>query len=1433
MQKKMYDLTNPQKLIWYTEEFFKGTPIENITGSVIIPEKVDFKLLEKAINTFVEKNDSFRLKFVLKNTDIYQYVDNFSEFSIDIVNVASDEELKDVEGEISSTVFNVLDSFLYLFKMIKFPDGHGGFIINMHHLISDAWSAGLGASEIIKIYTLLLNNQSIDNIVYPSYIDYINSETSYLQSDKFNKDKAFWNDMFETVPEVATIPTSLGENRDTLVGKSNREQFTIPHEVINSIYAFCKNSKISAFNFFMAVFSLYIGRTSGLDEFVIGSPILNRGNVKEKHTSGMFISTVPLKVSLTNNITFTELASNISSNFFSIFKHQKYPYLSLLSDLRKKDNSIPNLYNVLISYQNIRSTANTSEIPYKIKWVPNNYTSNNIDIHIYDMNDTGNINIAYDYQIAKHTSQDILNIHARILNIINQILSNNEIVINDIEIVTPEEKNKILNEFNNTKVDYPKNKTISQLFEEQVQKTPNNIALVFEDKTLTYRELNEKANSLAYYLRKNDVGRNNIVGIMVNRSFEMIIGILAVLKAGGAYLPIDPEYPQDRIEYMLSNSGATILLTQKSLENKLDFNNKIFIDLSSSNIYNLPSKNLENINKPEDLSYVIYTSGSTGLPKGVMLKNINIVNFIYAIINKLNFTHEQTIISITTISFDIFVLESLLPLSNGMKIVIASEIAQTDANVFWNLCQKHNVDIIQTTPSRIQAFLFGQNHLEYINNIKFMLIGGEPFPQKLLKELHSIYPGKIYNMYGPTETAVWSSIKDLTSVDTITIGKPIANTQMYILDKFHRLLPQGVPGELYIGGNGVCKGYLKNMELTNKTFFPNPFINAAKIYKTGDLCKLLPDGEIAYLERIDNQVKVHGLRIELGEIEASISTYPDINKCIVVVNSDQKIIAYFSANRNINTNDLKSFLQRKLPKYFIPNVFVQVTKFKMTPNGKIDLKAMAKQKIEITTEYEEPSTDFQKELAEIFKKILNLPKISINDNFFEIGGDSLSAIKLQIEAFNSGIDLSYKDIFNYPTIKLLSQNITKTEVVVQEEDYDYTEISNLILKNSNPNKPRMKVDNIKNILLTGATGFMGSHILDCLIKNTRSNIYCLIRAKNNQDPQTRLLDTLRFYFGNKYDKLLFKRIFAIEGDISKPRLGLNNLYYNEIGNTINCVINGAAIVKHYGNSTIFNDTNITGTHNLIKFCENFNCKLIHLSTLSVSGNIFNSSVNYNKNVVFSEKDLFINQDLSNIYIKTKFLSERLVLENIIHNNLNAKIIRLGNITNRYSDGAFQVNISENAFINRIRSFIQIGSVPTSLRNLCVEFTPVDICADAVVNLVKYKNDFTIFHVFNNNTITFEELIRKLAKLGIVLDFVDDTDFSKRVKFLAQNENTKNLVTGIINDFSKNKKIEYVTNIKMDNTFTNKYLKRLLFRWPKINEKYILKYISYLKSIKYI
>lgn len=1029
MESKVYNLTNPQKSIWFTEQFYKGTPIENITGCVIVLEKLNLKALQKAINLFVKTNDSFRLNFTMDGDKVLQYLSSFSEFEIENVMVNTDEDIKDIENEMSNTPFEVLNNLLFSFKTFTFPDGHGGFVITAHHLISDAWTAGLVVNEIMDYYEKIINSQIIDN-QNPSYLDYITSEQEYLNSEKFNKDKEFWNEIFKTIPEVATVPSiSVESSNSSLSCKAKRKQFIIPKETMTLINEFCKQNKASAFNFFMAILAIYLSRVSSLDDFTIGTPILNRGNFKEKQTTGMYISTIPFRISIDHKITFAEFLSNISADFSKIFRHQKYPYQYLLEDLRKKDSSIPNLYNILLSYQNVRSNKQTSDINYESSWVGNNFISDDIDIHLYDMNDTGDINIAYDYLISKYSIDDICSIHARFLYIINQVLENNDIALNEIEIVTPDEKKKILYDFNNTSADYPRDKTITQLFEEQVEKTPDNIAVVFENQKLTYRELNERANSLANYLRNNGVGLNDSVAIFLDKSLEMIVAILAILKVDALYVPIDIDYPDNRINFMLSDSNAKIVLTKRAFLLDLDFENTLAIDLCNT-IYldnkTFPSKHAG------DLAYVMYTSGSTGNPKGVVVKQKSIIRLVKNP-NYINFHKNEKILQTGSIVFDACTFEIWASLLNGFELYIIKKSELLDPNSLKSYLIENKITILWLTAPLLNQLC--ENHPDMFKTVRCLLTGGDVLSPKHINLIRKVCPDlTIINGYGPTENTTFSTCFTINDYynDSIPIGYPISNSTCYIVSQDMNLLPIGIPGELVVGGDGVAKGYINNQAFTDLKFLSSPFNNDF-LYKTGDLAKWNFDGSISFIGRIDGQVKIRGFRVELGEINLKILEFPNIKTSfttIKTINGEKFICSYIVCNQMLNVEDLKHFLMKFLPNYAIPTYFIKLDKLPINTNGKVDSKLLPSPQLVNTKSQIIPARNIvDQKIIFVLKEILNINKISIDDSFFDLGGDSLTAITLCSKIYNEfNIQLSIKDILENPIIKDLSDVISSKDL---------------------------------------------------------------------------------------------------------------------------------------------------------------------------------------------------------------------------------------------------------------------------------------------------------------------------------------------------------------------------------------------------------------------
>ena len=1029
----MGNLTNAQKSIWVTEQYYKGSSINNICGSAVIQEKVDFNKLEESIELVCKKHDNFWLEFKLVDGEVKQVLSERKKIQIDTVDIAGQNDLENEINKISRTTFKLENSKLFKFYIFKFKDGKGAFVLNIHHLISDAWTLALICNEIIKTYSALKQNKEIQEKAIYSYIDYIKSEKEYQKSEKFEKDKKYWEERFQDIPEVATIPGSIKEKNDTNNPDGERKQYQIEKKDIAKIKEYCKENRISLYNFFMAVYGIYIGEIAGLDEFVIGTPILNRTNFKEKQAAGMFINMAPFKINMDEKIRFQEFVKNIATDSMDMLKHQKYSYQALIENLRKRDKNIPNLYNILLSYQITNAQQTEGDVKYKTEWTFNGCCAEDMDIQIYDLNDTGSLNVAYDYKTSKYAEKDIEAIHKRILNIINQVIGTKNILLKDIDIVTVEEKEKLLVEFNNTDLEYDENIPFIKYFEEQAEKTPDEIAIVFENKKMTYRELNEKANSLAYLLRENEVTNNTVVGILLERSFEMLISMLAVLKSGGSYIPIAPDYPKDRIEYMLEDSEATIILTSQNRRNLAD---KKLINVKDKKIYEEHKENLENISKPEDLSYLIYTSGSTGTPKGVMLKQKNLSNFYNSMKNIIEYLKDgknHKILSITTVSFDIFAFETLMSLTSGLTVYLTSENGQKMTSEIERIIKENSFEIMQTTPTVMKFHLENLNNKDSLKSLKYIMLAGEPLSKSLVDKIKEIVPDvTIYNGYGPSETTIFSAVGNATNQEEVTIGTPINNTQIYILNKNKKVLPQGTRGELYISGDGVGKGYMNKEEQTNSNFIPNPFIAGKIMYKVGDLGSFDDKGEITCYGRVDNQVKIRGLRIELQEIEKRIQSVYNIHDCVVVkkvVKGKDALCAYYVERGHVIKSVLKSVLYSKLPEYMVPQYFVKMDQLPHTPNGKVDRKALPDPVIdEKELEIVKPRNAIDKELIKIIEKMLQVDKVGINNTLIELGGDSLTAITLSTKILSKfNVQLNIKDILSNYTIKDMSDYIAKNK----------------------------------------------------------------------------------------------------------------------------------------------------------------------------------------------------------------------------------------------------------------------------------------------------------------------------------------------------------------------------------------------------------------------
>lgn len=1419
MNRELFDLTNPQKSIWMTEQFYSGTNINNIVGYLKIEKTANIKALEQALNYFVARNDSFRTKLYEEDSVPKQYFDNYIYENVEVLDLKDDNQLKEFENHFPKQCIKLFNNLLFIAKILRFPNGDAILVLSVHHLISDAWTMSLCLEEIHEHYIRIINNEKIDLSPSPSYIDFIETQNNYMNSTKLEDDKLFWEKQF------SDLPTSISFKNSTNVSiNSARKVFVFDKNIIDDIHSFCKVNKISDYVFLLSIFSIYFKNIFNTNNFIIGNPVLNRSNFKEKRMTGMFISIMPFIVSCNDTDTFIELCHKLASNQKQMYRHIKYPYHEILNYIRTNHEVTENLYDIVFSYQN-------APIASYAKWLHTGSQAESLQIHIKNLDSENNtMAIHYDYLTDLFSENDIISMHERIVHIINQVIKDPIKTVSNIDIISDAEKNLILMDFNNTFQPYNNSSTIVKEFEQIVDKFPNNIAVIDKNISLTYKELNNRANIVAKEILNSNIC-GDIVAFSLKRSFAIIVTILGILKSGHVYMPIDPDYPSDRINYMLKNSNCDLLITS----NDLNICHNKYIKFENLNFSNF-EKNPNILICSEKPCYIMYTSGSTGVPKAVTIKHSNVLNFVRSMQSKLDYTMSSTntVLSVTTVCFDIFVFEVYPTLLSGLTLVIADELESKSPKLLSELIKKHKISKILTTPSRIELLFTNVDYLASLSCIKEFILGGEPFPKKLLTKLQKNTKAKIYNMYGPTETTVYSTFKELTDTNIITIGKPIANTQVYVLNEYNKLQPLNQIGEICISGSGVGLGYYHNLEKTNSVFVNNPY-GSGLMYKTGDLGYWQENGELICLGRKDYQVKIRGYRIELDDISNNILTFPNIEKCVVVDKTDSNdkkfLCAYFTACQKIDVGELKRYLINLLPNYMIPKYYMQLDKLPLTANHKIDRIALPELLISETSdsEYVEPNTKIQKILCNTFENSLNIKNIGITNDIFDYNIDSLDIIKIQTKLLDYNLKLNTQDFYKYRTIKELANlldHIQTNKTNIVNTDY-LANINNCFNKHSTL-MPISK-HQYNNILLIGSTGYLGIHLLEELLRSTNATITCMIRSKNEENPTLRLVNLFDSYFNKALD---VSRVKILDTDITKVNLGLSNEEYINLGNCIDLVINAAANVRYYGNYNDFKKINVDVVSHLSEFCIKNDIQFVHVSTLGVSGNyLVNHTKNYND---FNENDFYIGQKYDeNVYIQTKFEAEKIIYEKI-ESGLHASIIRVGNLTSRFSDGVFQTNFSENAFYNILLIILKYNLLPSTMMNEFLEFTPVDYCAKAIYNLItNFDINRYVFHVLNDNYISTSNLVQIFENLGFNISILSGHEFKNRLLALSNQHPDENILKGVVNDLDDTLGLSFKSTVNQQNYYTNSYLKETGFNWPKIEENYIKKIIIYLKNKKYI
>ena len=1047
-ERESAQLSFAQQRLWILDRLEENSPLYNVPLAFRLSGACDIHALTRSLNEIIRRHEVLRTNFALIDGLPVQRV--VPELTldlpvVDLENLSDEERGFKVDMLVNAEArrpFDLLQEALLRASLFRLGLEEHLLIVVMHHIVTDGWSMGVFLRELAILYGAYSKRKpSPLPDLSIQYLDFAVWQREWLQGEVLATQLAYWREQLAGIPPVLELPADrprppLQSYRGAL------HPVTIPRPLSDGLKSVGRREGATLFMTLLTAFTALLHRYTGQEDIVVGSPIANRNRVEIEGLIGFFANTLVLRADLSENPSFPELLKRIRKTCLEAYSHQDLPFEKLVEELQpERSLSHGPLFQVMFVLQN--SPGMMKKLgELQINRLDLRTGSAKFDLTLNLKEGAEGVNGWFEYSTDLFDAATIERMAGQFRTLLEGIVAEPDVHLSDLPLLTGAERHQLLVEWNDTKIDYPR-ACIHEIFEAQAERTPEAVAVVFEDQQLTYQELDERANRLAHYLIKLGVGPEVIVGICVERSLEMIEGLLGILKAGGAYLPLDPAYPKERVAFMLVDSKALILVTQENLRDKLPETGvvTICIDRNYAAIASILPENPVSVSlsaqpQPHNLAYVIYTSGSTGKPKGVQVPHVCAVNFLASMSRTPGLSDRDVLVAVTTISFDISVLELFLPLSVGAMILLVGREAASDGTRVMAALAASGGTVLQATPVTWRLLIAAGWH--GAEGFK-ALCGGEPFPRDLLDELLR-RKVRVWNMYGPTESTVWSSCCELTdSLTTISIGRPIANTRIYILDPNLQPVPVGVSGELYIGGDGVTRGYLYRPEQTRENFISDPFTGEpdVRIYKTGDLARYLPDGRIEVLGRIDHQVKIRGYRIELGEIEVVLASHTEISACVVVVQEksggDKALTAFVVQKKRtgLSVGSLRHWLGDKLPFYMIPERFFMVPALPLTPNGKIDRKALEKSEegeLAASTDFVPARDDLESKLVEIWQAVLKRNRIGVHDNFFDLGGHSLQAIRLTGEIEKQlNHKLPITALFQSPTIELLARRLTEED----------------------------------------------------------------------------------------------------------------------------------------------------------------------------------------------------------------------------------------------------------------------------------------------------------------------------------------------------------------------------------------------------------------------
>ncbi|MFZ5987147.1 MAG: amino acid adenylation domain-containing protein, partial [Bacillota bacterium] len=1028
-KREYYPLSSAQKRVYLLTCMGEVNTAYNMPSVIILEGDLDRQRFENTFRKLIEHHESLRTCIYVVDEQPVQKICEEVDFRIEYYH-AKEFELCDIM-EAFIRPFDLSKAPLLRVGLVEFEDKRYAMLTDMHHIISDGVSAAVMTGDFSKIY----KGEVLPELRI-QYKDYAVWQNEIQGSEGLKKQEEYWIRKFNG--EVPVLDMPIDYPRPPMKSfEGNCIKFSLGKEATERLKVLATENEATLYMLLLAAYNTLLYRYTGQEDIVVGTPIANRTHSDLQEVVGMFVNTLAIRSFPKGSKTFKDFLIEIKKDVLNAFENQDYQFEQLLDKLiLNRDASRNPLFDTVFAHQNIEyKPVEVESLNITNYDITNNMSKFDISLTSEDTEEGLLFNMEYCTGIFK--KETIERFVSYFVNILVEIVENPDIQLGKIDMLSQEEKNVILYDFNSTYTEYPKDKTIKELFEKQVEETPDNIAVIFEDSSITYKELNRRANQLARIFREKGIVCDSIVGIMAERSLELVTGIMAIIKAGGAYMPIDPEYPKERIRYMLEDSGVEVLLVQHHLASNVKDMVTHVIELERGLCTDIEDLNPQILMDSSNLAYVIYTSGSTGKPKGVMIEHKSLINFLFCIYNKFHrkVCTKDRGLSLTNICFDVSACEIFLPLIFGAGIVLADNSKGIDVSYLSNTIVDKNITFAYIPPTILKDVseqLYSLMRDRRMSNLHLdkILIGVEPIKDYVLEDYFRLNSSmQIINGYGPTEDTICASFyvyrPGSAAGRNVPIGKPLDNTRIFIIDSFNNLVPVGVPGELCISGDGLARGYLNREQLTAEKFTCNPFEPGEIMYRTGDLARWMPDGNLEFLGRVDHQVKIRGFRIEPGEIENQLLRHKDIKEAVVLAKEKEGyrfLCAYYVSLKELTVQELRECLSKELPDYMIPSYFVKLDKMPVTPNGKIDRKVLPEPDGDINTgtEYEAPGNYIEEVLAGVWQEVLGVKRVGINDNFFSLGGDSIKVLQIQSRIQKYNLRFETKDLFLNATIKDLA-----------------------------------------------------------------------------------------------------------------------------------------------------------------------------------------------------------------------------------------------------------------------------------------------------------------------------------------------------------------------------------------------------------------------------